>query len=221
VTTQVRTERPGAQAWVPDTGDLGGLAAAAEQCEGCELFAPATQVVFGCGASDARCVLVGEQPGEQEDRAGEPFVGPAGRVLRRALAEAGIPPGSVWTTNAVKHFRFEERGKRRLHKTPEAGHVTACRPWLAAELDRLRPELIVVLGATAARALLGPSFRVTKERGVLLPWPGRAAPGVVAEDWPAQVLATLHPSAVLRSDDREAAYAGLVADLTVAALALS
>ena len=216
--TKVRTERPGAEAWVPDTGDLGALAAAAEGCEGCELYAPATQVVFGAGATNARCVLVGEQPGDQEDRAGEPFVGPAGKVLDRALAEAGIRHSAVWTTNAVKHFRFTERGKRRLHKTPDAGHVTACRPWLEAELDRLRPELIVVLGATAARALLGPAFRVTKERGVLMPWPARA---VWEADWPAQVLATLHPSAVLRAGDRDAAYAGLVADLTVAAQALS
>ena len=214
----VRTERPGAEAWVPDRGDLDALAAAAESCEGCELFAPATQVVFGCGPEDARCVLVGEQPGDQEDKAGEPFVGPAGRVLHQALAEAGIRPGSVWTTNAVKHFRFTERGKRRLHKTPDAGHVTACRPWLLAELDRLRPELIVVLGATAARSLLGPSFRVTKERGVLLPWPERAA---VEVDWPARLLATLHPSAVLRAEDRDAAFAGLVADLKVAAAALT
>src|SRR4051794_25521664 len=109
MTTKARTERPGAEEWVPDTRSLDALAAAAEQCEGCELFAPATQVVFGAGAENARCVLVGEQPGDQEDRAGEPFVGPAGRVLNRALAEAGIDPGMVWTTNAVKHFRFEER----------------------------------------------------------------------------------------------------------------
>jgi DNA polymerase len=220
VATQVQSERPGAQDWVPDTGGLDALAVAAERCEGCELFAPATQVVFGAGAADARCVLVGEQPGDQEDRAGEPFVGPAGRVLHRALAEAGIRPGSVWMTNAVKHFRFTERGKRRLHKTPDVGHVTACRPWLAAELERLRPELIVLLGATAARSLLGASFRVTKERGVLLPWPDRAGPEMPEADWSAEVLATLHPSAVLRAEDRDAAFAGLVADLKVAAAAL-
>jgi DNA polymerase len=197
---------------VPADADLAALAEAAEKCEGCELFAPATQVVFGTGPAQARCVVVGEQPGDREDIEGEPFVGPAGRLLDQALAEAGIDRSATWVTNAVKHFHFEQRGKRRLHQSPEAGHITACRPWLLAELDRLRPELIVLLGAVAGRALLGPSFRVTKQRGVLMPWP---------EDENVQVLATLHPSAVLRADDRDAAYAGLVADLRVAAAALA
>lgn len=210
--TKTRADRPGAEAWVPDGADLAALAEAATTCRGCELFAPATQVVFGAGPADARCVVVGEQPGDREDLEGEPFVGPAGRLLDKALVEAGIDRGSTWVTNAVKHFHFELRGKRRLHQSPEAGHITACRPWLQAELDRLRPELIVLLGAVAGRALFGPSFRVTKARGVLMPWP---------EDENAQVLATLHPSAVLRAEDREAAYAGLVADLRVAAAALS
>jgi uracil-DNA glycosylase family protein len=210
--TRTRPDRPGAQAWVPDGGDLAALAAAAEKCEGCELFAPATQVVFGAGPERARCVVVGEQPGDREDLEGEPFVGPAGRLLDKALVEAGIDRSATWVTNAVKHFHFEQRGKRRLHQSPEAGHITACRPWLEAELDRLQPELIVLLGAVAGRALLGPSFRVTKQRGVLMPWP---------EDENVQVLATLHPSAVLRADDRDAAYEGLVADLRVGAQALS
>lgn len=209
---RTRPDRPGAQAWVPEDGDLAALAKAAATCEGCELFAPATQVVFGAGPADARCVVVGEQPGDREDVEGEPFVGPAGRLLDKALVEAGIDRTEVWVTNAVKHFHFEQRGKRRIHQTPEAGQITACRPWLEAELDRLRPELIVLLGAVAGRALLGPSFRVTKQRGLLLPWPA---------DENVQVLATLHPSAVLRADDRDAAYAGLVADLRVAAEALT
>lgn len=163
--TRTRPDRPGAQSWVPEGGDLAALAAAAAKCEGCELFAPATQVVFGAGPEDARCVVVGEQPGDREDLEGEPFVGPAGRLLDQALAEAGIDRSSTWVTNAVKHFHFEQRGKRRLHQSPDAGHVTACRPWLEAELDRLRPELIVLLGAVAGRALLGPSFRVTRRAG--------------------------------------------------------
>ncbi len=223
--TRTRPDRPGAEAWVPDDGDLGALAAAAEECRGCELYAPATQVVFGAGDPRARCLMVGEQPGDREDVEGEPFVGPAGRLLDAAMAEAGLPRESVWLTNAVKHFRFQERGKRRLHQSPDAGHITACRPWLAAELERVRPELIVALGAIAGRALAGPAFRVTKERGVLLPWPDRAARGLVPADVPegspaAQLLATVHPSAVLRSDDRETAFAALVADLRVAADAL-
>ena len=197
---------------MPDGADLAALAAAAEACEGCELFAPATQVVFGAGPEHARCVVVGEQPGDREDLEGEPFVGPAGRLLDKALVEAGIDRAVTYVTNAVKHFHFSQRGKRRLHQSPDAGHIHACRPWLAAELDQLRPELIVLLGAVAGRALLGPSFRVTKQRGLLMPWP---------EDETVQILPTLHPSAVLRADDRDAAYEGLVADLRVAAAALS
>jgi DNA polymerase len=152
--------------------------------------------------------MVGEQPGDVEDRRGEPFVGPAGRLLDQALEQAGLDRKSIYLTNAVKHFRFTERGKRRLHRSPDAGHITACRPWLSAELEATQPQLIVALGAVAGRALLGPSFRVTKQRGVLLPGPG------------AQLLATIHPSAVLRAEDRDAAFAGLVADLEVAAAAV-
>jgi uracil-DNA glycosylase family protein len=162
-------------------------------------------------------VLVGEQPGDQEDRQGEPFVGPAGRLLDQVLEEAGLAREEVFLTNAVKHFRHEgTRGKQRLHKSPARHHVVACRPWLEAELDRLRPEGVVLLGSVAASSLLGPAFRVTRERGRLLEWPDvpvlrRSRP------W---VLATVHPASVLRSRDREADRAGLVADLAVAAAAL-
>lgn len=194
---------------MPPEAGLDELAAAASGCRGCELFGPATQTVFGSGPPRARAVLVGEQPGDVEDRRGEPFVGPAGRLLDQALVDAGLDRSSIYVTNAVKHFRFTERGKRRLHQSPDAGHITACRPWLTAELAATDPELIVALGAVAGRALLGPSFRVTKQRGVLLP----QASGP-------PVLATFHPSAVLRADDRDAAFADLVADLSVAASAL-
>ncbi|WP_305782768.1 UdgX family uracil-DNA binding protein [Symbioplanes lichenis] len=217
-----RTEAPiGAQHFVPaDAHGLDELKAAAVHCQGCELFEPATQTVFGRGAADARVVFVGEQPGDVEDQQGLPFVGPAGRLLREAVDDAGIDPGNVYITNAVKHFRFELRGKRRIHQSPGPTHITACRPWLVAEFAQLRPELVVVLGATAAKALLGPSFRVTRSRGQLMPWPASAQH---PEDFPVaevQALATIHPSAVLRADDRDAAYAGLVDDLKVAATVL-
>lgn len=216
--TSARADRPGAQGWVPDTTDLESLARAAHGCHGCELYAPATQVVFGAGPTDPSVLMVGEQPGDAEDKAGEPFVGPAGRILDEALVEAGLERDAVYVTNAVKHFAFVERGKRRLHKTPQAGHVTACRPWLAAELAATQPRLVVALGATAARALAGPTFRVTRRRGELLPWPGLL--GDTAPDPEPQFLATIHPSAVLRSDTREEMYAGLVDDLRIAAAAL-
>lgn len=199
---------------------LGGLAAyreAAAGCQGCPLFEPATQTVFGKGSDDARIALVGEEPGDQEDRRGEPFVGPAGRMLRKAMEEAGLGDEPAYLTNAVKHFKYEpaERGKRRIHKPPSLREVSACRPWLDAELRLLCPELVLALGATAAKALLGSSFRVTKERGTPLPL---ALPPDGERQ--ATVVATLHPSAVLRADDRESAYAGLVADLRTAARAL-
>jgi DNA polymerase len=166
--------------------------------------------VFGTGPADARLLIVGEVPGDQEDRQGEPFVGPAGRLLDRALTEAGIDRSQVYLTNAVKHFKFTERGKRRIHKTPSRTEIVACRPWLDAELDRVGPELVVALGAIAAKSLLGQDFRVTKQRGTVLPLPGRDE----------RVVATVHPSSVLRADDREAAYQELAADLTVAAKAM-
>jgi uracil-DNA glycosylase len=182
-------------------------------------------------------VLVGEQPGDQEDRAGEPFVGPAGKLLDRALADAGIDRQDAYVTNAVKHFRFTPKGKRRIHQTPGAEHLRACRPWLEAEFTVLKPEIVVCLGATAAKALISPSFRITKDRGQLLPWtpPGVAAvvedghqeadddepdEGAPAQTW---MLATTHPSAILRTPDesRAAAYDALVADLAVVAHALA
>ncbi|WP_306209506.1 UdgX family uracil-DNA binding protein [Actinoplanes sp. RD1] len=217
-----RTDAPiGAQHFVPaDAHELDELKAAAAHCRGCELYEDATQTVFGRGNADARVVFVGEQPGDVEDQKGLPFVGPAGRLLREAVDDAGIDPGSVYITNAVKHFRFELRGKRRIHQSPGPTHITACRPWLVAEFAQLKPELVVVLGATAAKALLGPSFRVTRSRGQLMPWPASAQH---PEDFPVaevQALATIHPSAVLRADDRDAAYAGLVEDLKVAATVL-
>jgi uracil-DNA glycosylase len=217
-----RTDAPvGAQQWVPpEPQSLEQLKEAATHCEGCELYADATQTVFGRGAPHARLVFVGEQPGDVEDKQGLPFVGPAGRLLREAVDDAGIEPADLWITNAVKHFRFEMRGKRRIHQNPGPAHITACRPWLVAEFSLLKPELVVILGATAGRALIGPSFRVTQQRGKLMPWPASAQH---PDDFPVaeiQALATIHPSAVLRADDRETAYRGLVDDLKVAADAL-
>jgi DNA polymerase len=215
------TSAAGAQEFLPPGAtDLDQLRAAATDCHGCDLYQDATQTVFGRGSADARVVFVGEQPGDVEDQQGLPFVGPAGHLLRRAIDDAGMDPGQIYITNAVKHFRFQMRGKRRLHQTPDRVHIVACRPWLVAEFALLRPEVVVVLGATAAKALLGPSFRVTRSRGVLMPWPDSAEH---PEDFPSkgQALATIHPSAVLRADDRDVAYAGLVADLKVAAAALS
>jgi uracil-DNA glycosylase family protein len=213
---------PGAQRFIPaDADNLDELKAAAPGCRGCELHADATQVVFGRGSAHARVVFVGEQPGDVEDQHGLPFVGPAGHLLRQATGDAGIDPAIIYLTNAVKHFRFELRGKRRIHQTPGPVHIAACRPWLVAEFALLRPEIVVVLGATAAKALLGPSFRVTRSRGELMPWPASAQR---PQDFPVaeiQALATIHPSAVLRADDRDSAYRGLVDDLKVAAAALA
>jgi len=217
-----RTDAPvGAQEWVPPhPQSIDELKAAAAGCEGCELYADATQTVFGRGAPDARIVFVGEQPGDQEDQHGLPFVGPAGRLLREAVDAAGLDPADIYITNSVKHFRFELRGKRRIHQTPGPAHIVACRPWLVAEFSLLKPELVVALGATAAKALFGPSFRVTRSRGELMAWPASAQH---PEDFPVaeiRALATIHPSAVLRADDRDAAYNGLVEDLRVAAAAV-
>ncbi|NJC20960.1 DNA polymerase [Arthrobacter pigmenti] len=207
----VDEERPGAQGWVPDSRSLKALADAAPECRGCELYADATQVVFSAGPKSAGLMLVGEQPGDQEDQRGRPFVGPAGRLLAEALTAASIETKSVYLTNAVKHFRFERRGKARIHKTPDVGHITACRPWLEAELQAVRPAVVVCLGATAGRAVLGRPVRVGAERGKLMPDPAElAAKGV---------LLTTHPSALLRlrdAADRDPAFAQLVADLEVA-----
>ena len=200
--------------FVPDEpGSLESLRTSAGGCRGCHLWEPATQTVFGEGPQGARLVLVGEQPGDKEDVEGRPFVGPAGRELDRALVSAGIDRDEVYVTNAVKHFKFEERGKRRIHKTPSQIEIKACRPWLDAEIDLLAPEAVVALGAVAGKALLGPSFRVTRERGRLLESP--LAPIVVA---------TIHPSSILRQRDeaeREAEREAMAADLAVAARALA
>jgi DNA polymerase len=200
---------------VPEHADINGLKRAAEDCRGCELWKLATQVVFSAGNPKAPLALVGEQPGDVEDRQGIPFVGPAGRLLQDALREAEIPTNDVYITNAVKHFRFTERGKRRIHATPQVTHIKACRPWLEAELTLVDPALIVCLGAVAARSLLGSSFRVSQQRGQVLE--------LVTPLGVRRVLATLHPSAVLRAsgEDRGEAFTGLVADLRTARTAVA
>ena len=203
-----------ASPFLPEPGaGLDALREAARGCRGCDLWKPATQTVFGEGPADATFVLVGEVPGDREDRAGRPFVGPAGRELDRALEAAGIDRAETYVTNAVKHFRFEERGKRRIHQKPDAKQVKACRPWVLAELDALRPEVLVLLGATAAKSLLGSRFRLMAERG--RPLDSDLAPVVIA---------TIHPSAILRGRDGEARQAQrelLCEDLRVAAQALA
>ncbi len=208
------TERPGAAAWVPEGASLEEMRSAAQQCRGCELYRQATQAVVGEGPADAALMVLGEQPGDKEDLAGAPFVGPAGKLLDRALEEAGIDPASVFRTNVVKHFRFAgTRGKQRIHKSPSRVHVAACGPWLVAELALVRPRGVVVLGGTAGKALFGSSFRVGETRGRLVGWP----PAFPVQDPPSWVLPTTHPSAVLRSTRRDEDLAALVADLRVAA----
>ncbi len=203
---------PTAAPFVPASRSLRTLGAAARACRGCDLYKHATQVVFGEGPKQSKVMFVGEQPGDQEDRQGAPFVGPAGAMLDKALAEAGIPRQQVYLTNAVKHFKWEPRGKRRIHKKPRLSEVKACRPWLEAELDAVKPMVVVCLGATAAQSVMGSSFKLMAQRGQLLDSPLAA-----------RVLATIHPSAVLRAPDaegRRAAYQMLVADLRVVARAL-
>jgi len=185
----------------------------AKNCRACDLYRHATQTVFGEGPAKATLMLIGEQPGDAEDLSGHPFVGPAGQLLDRALADAGIDRRAVYLTNAVKHFKFEPRGKRRIHKKPRASEIAACRPWLDAEIALVKPRVIVCLGATAAQALLGKSFKVTAHRGVFVPSP--LAP---------RVLATVHPSSILRAPDEEARRTEMrrfVSDLRVAAGELS
>ncbi len=209
-----------AEEFVPRDGDLTALAKAAAHCEGCELYRDATQTVFGRGDEHARFVLVGEQPGDQEDKRGLPFVGPAGALLDRALAEAGIDPGETYVTNAVKHFRWKsapDRGKRRIHEKPGTTHINACRPWLLAELALLRPEVIVLLGATAGQSLFGSGFRVGASRGVPVEWRPPDGSGAEIGGAAIRAVATVHPSAVLRAPNRDAAYAGLLADLRTCA----
>lgn len=206
---------PGAAGWVKKGASLQELAEALPGCRGCDLADIGSRPVFGAGPANARVVIVGEQPGDIEERRGQPFVGPAGKLLDRALEAAAIDRSQVWVTNSVLHFKFTQSapGTRRIHQTPDAYQVAACRPWLEAQLNRLKPELVIVLGATAARSLLGTSFRVTKQRGTFVPGP----PGSGA-----QLIATIHPSAVLRGEEseREAMFDGLVADLRMAATVL-
>jgi uracil-DNA glycosylase len=194
---------------IPDRPTLKKLREAAAGCKACPLWENATQTVFGEGSPDAEVVLVGEQPGDQEDLAGRPFVGPAGRLLDQGLEEAGIERKLAYVTNVVKHFKWQPRGKRRIHQKPNAAEIAACRPWLDAELALLKPKVLVCLGATAAQALLGRQFRVSKDRGV-----------PVESDLAPVVMATVHPSSILRSDDREQDMAMFVEDLRRVAEAL-
>ncbi|HEX6512312.1 MAG TPA: UdgX family uracil-DNA binding protein [Chloroflexota bacterium] len=179
-----------AEPFLPPDQSLPALRSASKGCRGCELYQRGTQTVFGEGSTEAELMLVGEQPGDYEDRKGRPFVGPAGQLLDRALDAAGIERETVYVTNAVKHFKWEPRGKRRIHQKPNAREVNACRPWLEAEIGAVRPKVIVCLGATAAQSLLGSQFRVSKQRGQLVSSP--LAP---------HVLATVHPSSILRAPD--------------------
>ena len=196
-------------ALIPDRPTLQKLKKAAADCRACPLWENATQTVFGEGSKDAEIVLVGEQPGDQEDLAGRPFVGPAGRLLDDALEQAGIDRKLAYVTNVVKHFKWQPRGKRRIHQKPNAAEVAACRPWLDAELDIVKPKVLVCLGATAAQALLGRQFRVSKDRGV-----------PVESDLAPVVMATVHPSSILRAEDRDRELELFVEDLRQVAKAL-
>jgi DNA polymerase len=201
-----RNPYPTAAAFLPDKLSMTGLRDAVQGCRGCPLYANATQAVFGEGTLKAEVMLVGEQPGDQEDKAGAPFVGPAGKVLDRALEEAGIDRGTTYVTNAVKHFKWKARGTRRIHDKPSWTETMACRPWLDAELALVKPRALVLMGATAAQALLGKSFKVTQQRG-------KPLDSELAD----LVVATIHPSAVLRAENRDELFAGLVSDLRVVA----
>ncbi|MBV9516133.1 MAG: UdgX family uracil-DNA binding protein [Mycobacteriaceae bacterium] len=206
----------GAQDFVPDTNDLADLAAGVQGCRGCDLYQHADRAVFGAGSASARIMLVGEQPGDQEDRAGLPFVGPAGKLLDKALVAAGVDRDQVYVTNPVKHFKFTRVGKRRIHKTPSRTEVVACRPWMIAELNAVQPDLVVLLGATAAKSLFGNDFRLTVHRGEALRLPRDDK--AVHLDIDPQVTVTVHPSSVLRGppEDRQKAFEALVGDLRFA-----
>jgi uracil-DNA glycosylase family protein len=204
----VRMPYPTAAAFMPDKLSMRALREAAQGCRGCPLYADATQAVFGEGKLTSEVMLVGEQPGDQEDLAGAPFVGPAGKLLDRALDEAGIDRGTTYVTNAVKHFKWKARGTRRIHDKPTWTETMACRPWLEAELALVKPRALVLMGATAAQSFLGKSFKVTQSRGVPLD-----------SDLAELVVATIHPSAVLRAENRDEMFAGLVDDLRVVARA--
>ena len=202
------TDGVGAAEFLPDRLTLPALREAAAGCRGCHLWEVGTQTVFGEGAAQAQAMFVGEQPGDQEDQAGKPFVGPAGRVFDEALEAAGIDRGTVYVTNAVKHFKWQARGKRRIHQKPNWTEMTACRPWLEAELSVVKPHVLVLLGATAAQTLLGRQFRVTQHRGELLD-----------SDLAGAVTATVHPSSILRGEpsERDANFAAFADDLRVVA----
>jgi uracil-DNA glycosylase family protein len=212
---------PTAAAFVPESGDLAALAQAALGCQGCDLYEHASQTVFGEGTAKADIVLVGEQPGDQEDKQGKPFVGPAGRLLDTALSDAGIARDRAYVTNAVKHFRWKPApngGKRRIHAKPDLAHVSACRPWLDAEFAQLSPRVVVTLGATAGQALFGSSFRIGTVRGEPLSWPSGPDGSELT------VVPTVHPSSIVRipgSAERDEAYASFVKDLQVAAAMLA
>jgi len=198
--------------YLPERRSLKSLREAAAHCRGCDLYKSATQTVFGEGRAQAKIMFIGEQPGDSEDREGHPFVGPAGKLLQRAMSEAGIDPDDVYVTNAVKHFKYIVRGKRRIHQTPRVIELQACRPWLDAEIKQIRPDVIVALGATAAHALFGSDFRVTMHRGET----------ILSSSWAPNVIATVHPSSILRARDdqtRHREMARFVEDLKrVAAL---
>lgn len=203
---------PPAEEFIPENGSLAALAKAVDGCRACPLFEDATQGVFGEGSKRARLMMIGEQPGDEEDRTGRPFVGPSGRVLDETLEEVAIPRDEVWITNAVKHFKHEMRGKFRLHKTPSMTEVRACLPWLEEEVRRIEPEAIVCLGATAAKTLFGSKFRITKQRGE-----------PVETEWAPWAIATYHPSALLRMPEesmRREARAAFTADLAKVAARL-
>jgi DNA polymerase len=205
----VKEKANSARPWIPEDPTLPALVKAVQSCQGCDLYKNATQAVFGEGPKDAAVVMVGEQPGDQEDLAGRPFVGPAGKLLDRALEDAGLDRESVYLTNAVKHFSFEERGKRRLHKKPTGPQIAACRPWLEAELSLIKPEVVVCLGAVAAQSLAGRDVRIQRDRGKFL-----------ESAWAKHLLVTTHPSALLRMPDRsefDAQYSLFVSDLALVA----
>ncbi len=207
VTEMARSQTTSAAPFIPATRALSQLREAAPGCRGCDLYQHATQVVFGEGPSDAKVVMVGEQPGDEEDTKGHPFIGPAGRLLSKAMHESGLDREKIYVTNAVKHFKFIERGKRRIHAKPTGIEISACRPWLEAELAAIEPELLVCLGATAAQSLMGRDFRVTTDRGKFFP-----------HRWAKEIVATIHPSAILRAQERsEMEYELFVKDLRVIA----
>jgi len=209
VTKMANDQKGSAAPWVPASKELGKLRAAAPACHGCDLYRHATQVVFGEGPPDSQVVMVGEQPGDEEDVKGHPFVGPAGRLLDKAMQEAELSREKIYVTNAVKHFKFKiERGKRRIHAKPSGMEISACKPWLEAELEAIRPELVVCLGATAAQALMGRDFRITSDRGKFYP-----------NRWAKELVATIHPSAILRAppERSEAEYGHFVDDLRLIA----